>query len=167
MSSWQQSEAISTFRLHGIIVKGQTLASTPVKITAAGNANISRSAQASGGGRQDIAITRPEVKTIGSKDLFVKVTANKRTVHEQEPVLLTYKVYTNVNLVRMAGKMPDIKGSHVQEITLPQQKVFRTEKLNGRHLSHHNLEPVCSLSAGNRQASCAFRNLYRTCAPQY
>ncbi|PJI26510.1 BatD family protein [Prevotella intermedia] len=115
-----------------IIVKGQTLASTPVKITAAGNANISRSAQSSGGGRQDIAITRPEVKTIGSKDLFVKVTANKRTVHEQEPVLLTYKVYTNVNLVRMAGKMPDIKGSHVQEITLPQQKVFRTEKLNGR-----------------------------------
>ena len=66
------------------------------------------------------------------KDLFVKVTANKRTVHEQEPVLLTYKVYTNVNLVRMAGKMPDIKGSHVQEIPLPQQKTFRTERLNGR-----------------------------------
>ena len=53
-------------------------------------------------------------------------------MHEQEPVLLTYKVYTNVNLIRMAGKMPDIKGSHVQEIPLPQQKTFRTEKLNGR-----------------------------------
>ncbi len=115
-----------------ITVKGQTLASTPVRITATGVANINRAAQSNGGGRQDISISRPESKVIGGKDLFVRVTANKRVVHEQEPVLLTYKVYTNVNLVQMAGKMPDIKGVHVQEISLPQQKVFTTERLNGR-----------------------------------
>lgn len=115
-----------------IVVNGQRLASTPVKITASGNANVSRSAQSNGAARADISITRPESRVPMGKDLFVKVTANKRTVHEQEPVLLTYKVYTNVNLVRMAGKMPDIKGSHVQEIPLPQQKTFRTERLNGR-----------------------------------
>lgn len=115
-----------------IIVNGQHLASTPVKITASGNANINRSAQINGSARADISAVRPESRVPTGKDLFVKVTANKRTVHEQEPVLLTYKVYTNVNLIRMAGKMPDIKGSHVQEIPLPQQKTFRTEKLNGR-----------------------------------
>ena len=37
----------------------------------------------------------PRMRTAGSRisgrDLFIKVTANKRRVHEQEPVLLTYK----------------------------------------------------------------------------
>ena len=115
-----------------INVNGQTLASTPVKITAIGNANLGRTAQLNSSGRQDVTPSRSENRGIGSRDLFVKVTANKHSVHEQEPVLITYKVYTTVNLVRMAGKMPDIKGAHVQEIALPQQKVFRTERINGR-----------------------------------
>lgn len=34
---------------------------------------------------------------IGKKELFIKVSANKSTVYEQEPILLTYKVYTTTN----------------------------------------------------------------------
>lgn len=55
------------------------------------------------------------------------MTANKRRVHEQEPVLLTYKVYTQVDLTQLEGKMPDLKGFHNQEVPLPQQKTFHTE----------------------------------------
>lgn len=70
---------------------------------------------------------------IGAGDLFVKVTANKKRVCEQEPILLTYKVYTLVDLTSLDGKMPDLKGFHTQEIPLPQQKSFHIEKLNGRN----------------------------------
>ena len=114
-----------------ISVNGQTIASTPVKLLASGNANVNRAASASGG-RQDVTVTRPETRNVGSKDLFIKVTANKTRVHEQEPVLLTYKVYTNVNLMQLVGKMPDLKGCHTQEIKLPQQKTFHTERIGGR-----------------------------------
>ena len=69
---------------------------------------------------------------ITGKDLFIKVTANKRRVHEQEPVLLTYKVYTLVDLTQLEGKMPDLTGFHSQEIPLPQQKSFHVERVNGR-----------------------------------
>lgn len=69
---------------------------------------------------------------ISGRDLFIKVTANKRRVHEQEPVLLTYKVYTQVDLTQLEGKMPDLKGFHNQEVPLPQQKTFHTETVNGR-----------------------------------
>lgn len=69
---------------------------------------------------------------ISSKDLFIKVSANKKRVHEQEPILLTYKVYTLVDLSQLAGKMPDLKGFHTQEIQLPQQKSFKVEKVDGR-----------------------------------
>lgn len=78
----------------------------------------------------------PRMRTAGSRisgrDLFIKVTANKRRVHEQEPVLLTYKVYTQVDLTQLEGKMPDLKGFHNQEVPLPQQKAFHTETVNGR-----------------------------------
>ena len=70
---------------------------------------------------------------INGNDLFVKVNANKRIVHEQEPILLTYKVYTLVDLTQLDGKMPDLTGFHTQEIKLPAQKSFHVENVNGRN----------------------------------
>lgn len=78
----------------------------------------------------------PRMRQAGSaitgSDLFIKVSANKRSVHEQEPILLTYKVYTQVDLTRLEGKMPELKGFHTQEVTLPQQKSYHREMVNGR-----------------------------------
>ena len=70
---------------------------------------------------------------ISGKELFIKVSANKKRVHEQEPVLLTYKVYTTVDLTQLEGKMPDLTGFHTQEVPLPQQKSFHLERVNGRN----------------------------------
>ncbi|MEE3415397.1 BatD family protein [Segatella bryantii] len=69
---------------------------------------------------------------ISGNDLFIRVSANKKHVHEQEPVLLTYKVYTQVDLTQLEGKMPDLKGFHSQEVQLPQQKSFHLEKVGGK-----------------------------------
>ena len=69
---------------------------------------------------------------ISGNDLFIKVNANKRRVHEQEPILLTYKVYTRVDLTQLEGEMPDLTGFHTQEIPLPQQKSFHIERVDGR-----------------------------------
>ncbi len=124
-----------TFRIAParVDVGGQMLASTPIRITATGNANVSRSSSTGGAycgtdGDEDSHSS----SAITSKDLFIKVSANKTTVYEQEPVLLTYKVYTTKNLKQLAGKMPDLAGFHVQEVSLPQQKTFHKERLNGR-----------------------------------
>ncbi len=76
-------------------------------------------------------------KTAGNRitddDLFITATVNKTKVHEQEAILLTYKVYTLVNLRQLAGKMPDLKGFHTQEVELPQQKTFTLEHYKGRN----------------------------------
>ena len=69
---------------------------------------------------------------ISGKDLFIEVSANKRRVHEQEPILLTYKVYTLLELTQLEGKMPDLTGFHTVEVPLPQQKSFHMEQKNGR-----------------------------------
>ena len=46
--------------------------------------------------------------------------------------MLTYKVYSLVNLSQLAGGMPDLEGFHTQEIELPQQKSLKMEEHNGR-----------------------------------
>ncbi len=70
---------------------------------------------------------------ITDKDLFITATASKTNVYEQEAILLTYKVYTLVNLTQLHGDMPDLKGFHTQEVPLPQQKTFSLEHYNGRN----------------------------------
>ena len=75
---------------------------------------------------------RPAGSTISGGDLFIKVSASKRRVIEQEPILLTYKVYTLVGLTDLIGKMPDLKNFYTREVPLPNQKSFSVEMLNGR-----------------------------------
>ena len=112
-------------------VGGRSIASHSVKIHVSGqtrsNGNAPRMHDDDG----------PALREAGSRitgnDLFVRVSANKRRVHEQEPVLLTYKVYTLVQLTQLEGKMPDLTGFHTQEVTLPAQKSYHIEKSNGRN----------------------------------
>lgn len=68
---------------------------------------------------------------ISNKDLFITATASKTDVYEQEAILLTYKIYTKVNLTQLHGDMPDLKGFHTQEVELPSQKQWTMEHYNG------------------------------------
>lgn len=113
-------------------VGGKTIASNALKIHVSGterNGNGGQGQRQGGGGAQQM---RAAGSAISGSDLFIKVSANKRRVHEQEPILLTYKVYTLVDLTQLNGKMPDLKGFHTQEVPLPQQKSFKLETVNGR-----------------------------------
>ena len=115
------------------LVGGKRLSSRPVKIQVSGHAQRTNGAPNMHG--QD-SYDQPRMRSAGSaisgSDLFIKVSASKKRVHEQEPILLTYKVYTQVELTQLEGKMPDLKGFHTQEVPLPQQKTFHTETVNGR-----------------------------------
>ena len=115
-----------------VSVGGKTIASNSLNI------KVSGSPQASAGGsprhqRQD---EQGEIRDAGSQisgsDLFIKVSANKKRVYEQEPILLTYKVYTLVGLTSLRGDMPDLKSFYTQEVSLPTQKSFSIETFNGR-----------------------------------
>ena len=115
------------------LVGGKRLSSRPVKIQVSGHAQRTNGAPNMHG--QD-SYDQPRMRSAGSaisgSDLFIKVSASKKRVHEQEPILLTYKVYTQVDLTQLEGKMPDLKGFHTQKVPLPQQKTFHTETVNGR-----------------------------------
>lgn len=115
------------------VVGGKRLSSRPVKIQVSGHAQRTNGApNMHGQNSYDQPHMRSAGSAISGSDLFIKVSASKKRVHEQEPILLTYKVYTQVELTQLEGKMPDLKGFHTQEVPLPQQKTFHTETVNGR-----------------------------------
>lgn len=114
-------------------INGRMVASRAAKVVVNGRARNSGGAPKMHGEDES---REPSMASADSKitanDLFIKVTANKRRVHEQEPILLTYKVYSLVDLTQLEGKMPDLTGFHSQEVPLPQQKSFHLERVNGK-----------------------------------
>lgn len=89
----------------------------------------------SNGGSSGRASSRNQVagSKITNQDLFITATATKTTVYEQEAILLTYKVYTLVNLTELYGDMPKLTNIYTQEVELPQKKTFTLEHYNGRN----------------------------------
>ena len=113
-------------------VGGKDVQSQSVHVTVSGSSQSNNGAPR----MHDDNDNQPQLRSSGSRitgnDLFIKVSASKSRVHEQEPVLLTYKVYTLVELTYLEGNMPDLTGFHTQEIPLPQQKSYHVENVNGR-----------------------------------
>ncbi len=113
-----------------VTVDGKTITSSELHIKVAGEAQNGQQTQ------QNQQSSTGEVRAAGSSisgsDLFIKVTASKQHVREQEPILLTYKVYTLVGLTQLNGKMADLKSFYTREVPLPQEKQFKIETLNGK-----------------------------------
>lgn len=118
-------------------------------ITANGNQMVSNSvhikvlpadqAGASSGGnrnnsQQGNASRASSGTSISNQDLFITATASKTSVYEQEAFLMTYKIYTLVDLQRFDNvKLPDFKGFHSQEVELPNDRKWSLEHYKGRN----------------------------------
>ena len=90
-----------------------------------GGSSASRSSRSQRGRRSD--------GTISDSDLFITATASKTKVYEQEAVVLTYKLYTLVNISQLAGEMPELDGFHCQELNSKAQLSLKYEHYNGRN----------------------------------
>lgn len=113
-------------------------------ITADGNQMVSNSvkikvlpadqAATGGNGTQGGGSRASSGTSISSNDLFITATVNKTSVYEQEAFLLTYKIYTLVDLRGFDNvKLPDFKGFHSQEVELPTNRKWGLEHYKGRN----------------------------------
>ena len=118
-------------------------------ITADGNQMVSNSVQikvlpadqagaaSSGGGnssQQGNTSRASSGTSVSNQDLFILPTISKANVYEQEAFLLTYKIYTLVDLRGFDNvKLPDFKGFHSQEVELPGDRKWSLEHYKGRN----------------------------------
>lgn len=127
----------ASITVDGKVVKSN---SATVKVLSAGQqgGNSGAQRQQSGSGNSPAQSNQRQVSSSGgsgvsSSDLFMTATASRTTVYEQEAILLTYKIYTTVNLTQLDGKLPTLDGFQIQEIPLPRNKEFQLEQYNGRN----------------------------------
>ena len=113
-----------------IVADGDNYTSNPVEIKVL---PPDQSSGTSSGNSARSSCNQVNSGKITDKELFMLATASKTNVYEQEAILLTYKVYTQVNLTALDGDIPDLKGFHTQEVELPNQKTFTLEHYNGRN----------------------------------
>lgn len=71
---------------------------------------------------------------ITNDKIFIRTNIPKSSVYEQEPVVVTYKLYTLADVAGMNNmKMPDFNGFLKQELdSEPRTNSFRTKTLTGR-----------------------------------
>ena len=112
--------------------KGNQIISNSVKIKVL---PADQTSNTGGGGAQGRASGRSSSGTsISSNDLFITSTLSKTNVYEQEALLLTYKIYTVVDLRGFENvKLPDFKGFHSQEVELPANRRWGLEHYKGRN----------------------------------
>ncbi len=114
-----------------VMVDGKSVVSNPLTIKVLPEGQSSSTQQQSGAStsRQNSGSST----NISNDELFIVASVSKTKAYDQEAILLTYKVYTTVNLVNLDNPSPDLKGFNIQEIELPQQRQFELEHYNGRN----------------------------------
>ena len=126
------AEKEGTYKIPGatIVADGNNYTSNSVEIKVL---PPDQSSGVSSGNSRNSSRNQANSSKITDKELFMMATASKTNVYEQEAILLTYKVYTQVNLTELRGDIPDLKGFHTQEVELPNQKTWTLEHYNGRN----------------------------------
>lgn len=87
-----------------------------------------------GAGKQGKSGKTQSAQNISDENIFIKTHVSRNSVSEQEPVLITYKLYTLLDVVQCNNrKMPDFKGFMKNEIELSQNKQISFENFNGKN----------------------------------
>lgn len=85
---------------------------------------------------QGIPVDNSSSNNVSSENIFVKQHFSKTRVYEQEAILVTYKLYTRLDVVQVGGgKFPEFKDFFVQDVELDQNRPWSIEHIDGYNYS--------------------------------
>ena len=98
--------------------------------------------------------SRSNSSMISSKDLYLRVIPNKHKVYVNEPLVLTYKIYTRVDVTSFGfQKLPETTGFWVEDFTKNASRpVTKTEVINGVRYTVATIKEMAlfPMSAGDK-----------------
>lgn len=99
-----------------LVINGKTYKTNAVKIKVVKGSAPAQNVQGNAGARQQNAGQQGNAANI-AKRLFIRAVASKTNVYQGEGLAVTYKLYTNIELLDNAlDKLPDFNGFWSQEI---------------------------------------------------
>jgi hypothetical protein len=83
-------------------------------------------------------------------DLFIRAFVDKKRVYPNEPVIVTYKLYTRVNVANLSvSKMPSTTGFWAEDFEMPQQLQTSNEVLDGKRYTAATVRKVALFPMGS------------------
>lgn len=128
-----QKEGEFKLPVASVDVTGKTIRSNPTTIMVLPSSGGNGGATGTQGQQGQSHGRHNSTETLDDRDLFITATASKTKLFEQEAVVLTYKLYTLVNIRQLAGEMPELDGFHCQELNNKAQLSLKYEHYNGRN----------------------------------
>ena len=130
-----QAQKIGTFTIPSasIIVGGQKYTSNGVsiKVLPADAKPQGGGGQQQGGGGQAASKSGT---SISNDNIFIRTEVSKTNVYEQEAILVTYKLYTLVDVIQFTNaKLPDFSGFMKQDLEQNKNAQLSYENFNGRN----------------------------------
>lgn len=139
-SYYLQPKAIGNFKIGpaSIEVEGKRIASNVIQITV-----VKGTAPQQQGGQANKQQQGQDNSGLSDKNIFARAVLNKTSALKGESVLLTFKLYANVNVMDFAiPKMPSLDGFWSQEIQLPQNLERSTEIVDGQRFTVWEIKKV-------------------------
>lgn len=128
-----QKEGEFKLPVASVDVTGKTIRSNSATITVLPSSGGGGGSTGAHGQQNQAHGRRQSAGTVGDQDLFITATASKTRIFEQEAVVLTYKLYTLVNIRQLVGEMPELDGFHCQELDNKAQLSLKYEHYKGRN----------------------------------
>ncbi|MBN2012387.1 protein BatD [candidate division KSB1 bacterium] len=125
---------VGTFEIGPATVeyRGKQYKTDPIPIEVVKQNSTSQSRQSNRRGRTQSQSQSQNNASI-EDNLFLKTAISKRTVYVNEPVILTYKIYTNVTVTSYGvAKEPNTIGFWVEDFPMRQQPQTKREMYEGR-----------------------------------
>ncbi|MFV0390371.1 MAG: BatD family protein [Paludibacteraceae bacterium] len=105
-----------------------------IKVEAAGKSNSQQGqGQIQRGNQSSNPPQSGSTSRVTNESVFVRTIVSKTNIYEQEAILVTYKLYTLLDIAQFTDiKLPDFNGFLKQEIEQPSNKQLAAETYNGR-----------------------------------
>ena len=127
-----QKEGTFKIPAASITVNGQKVMSNNLTIKALPESKAPKGQQHSLSGGEE---RQPSKATsVSDQNVFVRMNVSKTNVYEQEALMVTYKLYTLLDIAQFTDmKFPDFQGFLKQEIEQPKNKQLSYESYNGKN----------------------------------
>ncbi|GAA4089497.1 BatD family protein [Mucilaginibacter panaciglaebae] len=113
-----------------VVVNGKKISSNSIKMTVLKRRTGQPNNNTGGGGAGTQANTG---STDLSKLLFLRAEIDKNNVYQGQPVTVTYRIYTRVDILQsQINKLPDLTGFWNEDVKMTQPAQFRVETYKGQ-----------------------------------
>lgn len=117
-----------------IVVKNQkyTSQSVTIKVLPPDQQSAVSSSNANANTRSYYNANNSSQSDLSAKQVFVRQSISKTNIYEQEAVLVSYKLYSRVDIAQIGNaKFPEFKDFYVQEINLDPNRPWQMEHYDG------------------------------------